>query len=335
MSKKTNAAITAPPFRREHQLNNELDGTAQGQTTGCLPSQPNITMNTSKELSEFLLGDICPKKLNGLAPHLWLCSTPSHTNIPPLHHHAIHGRTIIASEDPALHLIWFTGRIFIKPLPAYLLSHAFWQQYMYGGEPCENKKLVAQSGLGLLRSYIYSICYERDLRIAQEPHLALVPPEVTWKQWCDFSASFEAIGNSEVAPRYHFGKIQLSRLHWLVRIYRWELNYYYIDGGYGESFAKYYGPLLFVFGVFSVLLSAMQVGMAVEQQESHDWKAFWSVCRWFSVLSLVLLAIVAFFLLILFVIKSMDELLWAARAQFRARPRSKIDVPWAFNHALP
>ncbi|KAG6986720.1 hypothetical protein G7Y79_00073g098190 [Physcia stellaris] len=175
MSEKTNAAMTAPPFRREHQLNNELDGTAQGQTIGCLPSQPNIPLSTSKQLSDFLLGDICPTKLNGLAPHLWLCSTPSHTNIPPLHHHAIHGRTIIASEDPALHLIWFTGRIFIKPLPAYLLSHAFWQQYIYGGEPCENKKLIAESGLGLLRSYIYSICYERDLRIAQEPHLALVP----------------------------------------------------------------------------------------------------------------------------------------------------------------
>ena len=97
------------------------------------------------------------------------------------------------------------------------------------------------------------------------------------------------------------------------------MNYYYLDGGYGESFTRYYGPLLFVFGTLSVLLSAMQVGMAVEQIESREWTAFWGACRWFSVVSLCGLAVVAVFLLGLFVVKSGDELLWAVRAQFRAR----------------
>ena len=63
----------------------------------------------------------------------------------------------------------------------------------------------------------------------------------------------------------------------------------------------------------------MQVGMAVEQIESREWTAFWGACRWFSVVSLCGLAVVAVFLLGLFVVKSGDELLWAVRAQFRAR----------------
>ena len=146
------------------------------------------------------------------------------------------------------------------------------------------------------------------------------------EQWCEFSSSFNTITNDDVAPRYRYGKLQLSRLHWLVRIHLQELNYYYIDGGYGDSFARYYGPPLFIFGILSVLLSAMQVGMAVEQLQSRDWIAFWAVCRWFSVVSLTLCALVTFYLVLSFIIKSLDELMWAARAQYRARPRLKAET---------
>ena len=324
MTTKPTSHVSSPPFKRENQLNTELDGLVQGDT---LPSQPHISLASSTVLADFLVQDICPTKLNKLAPHLWLCSTPSHTNIPPLHNHAVHGRTIIPTEDPALHLVWTTGHIYIKPLPAYLLSHALWTQYLLcNDDAISKKKIVCQAALGLLRSYHHSIRHECDFRIAQQSHLNLVPPYITWKQWCSFSISFGAIENSEVAPRYHYGKLQLSRLHWLVRIYLRELNYYYIDGGYGESFTRYYGPLLFVFGVLSVLLSAMQVGMAVEQLQTRDWTAFWSVCRWFSVLSLVVLAVVSLFLLVLFLVKSLDELMWVAKAQYRARPRSRVDM---------
>ena len=315
-----------PPFKRDHQLNEELDGMLQGDQSLALPSQPQLSMCKSDSLHEFLVADICPVKLNLLASHLWLCSALSHTNIPPLHLHAVHGRTIIPCEDPALHLVWVTGHIYIKPLPAYLLSYAFWTQYLGddGGEA--GKGSVHGAALGLLRTYFYSIRHESDFRIAQQNHLNLVPPGITWKQWSAFAADFGSIENSEVAPRYHYGKLQLSRLHWLTRIYLRELNYYYIDGGYGESFTKYYGPLLFVFGVLSVLLSAMQVGMAVEQLHSRNWTAFWSACRWFSVISLLVLAAVSAFLLLAFLVKSLDELLWAARAQYRARPRTKIEM---------
>ncbi|KAL8836245.1 MAG: hypothetical protein Q9170_002989 [Blastenia crenularia] len=320
------AAALQPPFTKERQLNHELDSYSNGDPHGALPSQPRISMALAEQLSDFLLSDLSPTKLNQLAPQLWLCSAPTHTNIPPLHNHAVHGRNIVVSEDPALHLVWDTGRIFIKPLPTYLLSHTFWTQYLLDSTPSNEKLCIREAGMGLLRSYFYCIRHETDFRVAQQPHLSLLPMSLTWQQWCDFAATFNTIENAEVAPRYHYGKLQLSRLHWLVRMSMWELNYYYIDGGYGESFARYYGPLLFVFGILSVLLSAMQVGMAVEQLQSRDWVAFWSVCRWFSVISLLISATVTLYLVASFVVKSMDELIWAARAQYRARPRSRTDT---------
>ena len=322
MNAKHGITGTSPPFRKQHQLDNGLDDLLLGDVSGVLPTYPRLSLN-SAALREILIEDICPIKLNRLAPHLWICSAPSHTNIPPLHNHAIHDRTIVLTEDPSLHLVWETGRTFIKPLPTYLLSHTFWAQYLLLDRSKPEKTILTQAALGLLRSYYYCLRHESDLRIAQQPHLNLMPPTITWKQWCEFSSSFNAITNDSVAPRYHYGKLQLSRLHWLVRIRLRELKYYYIDGGYGDSFARCYGPLLFLFGILSVLLSAMQVGMAVEQLQSREWIVFWAVCRWFSVASLSLCALVTFYLVLSFIIKSLDELVWAARAQYRARPRSK------------
>jgi hypothetical protein len=39
-------------------------------------------------------------------------------------------REIVVTEDPRLHLVWIYDRVFIKPLPKYLLSHDFWQIYL-------------------------------------------------------------------------------------------------------------------------------------------------------------------------------------------------------------
>jgi hypothetical protein len=242
------AVALRPPFRKEHQLNNEFDGVVAGTGSLVLPSQPRLSMASSKDLAEFLVADICPTKLNQLATHLWLCSASSYTTVPPLHNHAIHGRTILPTEDPALHSVWVWGRIFLKPLPAYLLSHTFWTQYLYHSSTHVTLKPVTQAALGLLRSYRLSIRHESVLRIAQQSHLNLVPHDITWKQRCDFSTSFDEIQKDEAAPRYHYGKLQLSRLHWLVRIFSRELYYCYIDGDYGESFERYAGPLLFVLG---------------------------------------------------------------------------------------
>lgn len=323
----------SPPFTKNKQLNDELDDWNWGKSTSTLPSQSKLSMAAPTSLVDFLISDICPTKLNQLAHHLWLCSTPSYTNYPPLHNHAVHARSIIPTEDPALHLVWLRGRIFIKPLPTYLMSHTFWTHLLLQDGKDSDRKRIAQSALGLLRTYHLMIRHASDLTIAQQHSPSLLPSDITWRQWCDFSASFHDIENDQVAPRYHYGKLQLSRLHWLTRLCLQEMSYYYIDSSYGESLTRYYGPLLFIFGVLSVLLSAMQVGLAVEQLQSQDWKAFWKVCRWFSVASLLVLASICSLLLAVFLAKSLDEFIWAVRAQYKARPRPKMEMDRACSRA--
>lgn len=39
-------------------------------------------------------------------------------------------REIIVTEGPRLHLVWIYDRVFIKPLPRYLLSYTFWSEHI-------------------------------------------------------------------------------------------------------------------------------------------------------------------------------------------------------------
>jgi hypothetical protein len=57
-------------------------------------------------------------------------TTPSSENINALHRQRVKGREVIVTEEPRLHLVWIHNRIFIKPLPRYLLSYAFWEGYL-------------------------------------------------------------------------------------------------------------------------------------------------------------------------------------------------------------
>lgn len=155
---------TNQPFQKQHQLDNGLDNLLSGDVSSVLPTYPRLPLH-SAALREVLTEAICPTKLNRLAPHLWICSAPSHTNIPPLHNHAVHNRTIILTEDPGLRLVWEKRRISIKFLPTYLLSQTFWAQYLLIDQSEPEKTILIQAALSLLRSYYYFVRHESDLRI--------------------------------------------------------------------------------------------------------------------------------------------------------------------------
>ena len=316
------------PFNKEDELLDSDVTDDQWRSGSSLarffrPSQQSISLGKSEVIRSSLEADLCSTRLDQLAPYIWLVSTPVHSNITPLHAHGVHNRAIILTEDPALHLVWVRGRIFIKPLPAYLLSHQFWTSCLLESQ-VEDREHIKKAALGFLRSYYYLIMHPSDLRVAQRQDLQLVPPNITWEQWCSFSASFCSITNSAVSPRYHYGKLQLPRLNWLMRIFMRQLDYYYLEGTYSDYFARFYGPLLFMFGVLSVLLSAMQVGMAVEAVESRQWTSFWTTCRWFSVACLAFVGFILTGLIAVFTIKSLDETIYTVRSQWLKRWRKGV-----------
>jgi hypothetical protein len=84
-----------------------------------------------------------------------------------------------------MHLLWETSKIYLKPLPRYLLSSDFWKHNLickdcnYLSETtsrsrlitvCRKRKLYSLA-LGLLHSYMQLIRYESDFAIAKEEHL--------------------------------------------------------------------------------------------------------------------------------------------------------------------
>ncbi len=312
-----------PPFSVASQLYHLelelLNGKSINTRSKHLPSQPRIKLDDIDTLKDFLTRDLCTPVLDRLAPHLYMIATPSSSNISPLHFQRVKNRRIILTEDPRLHLVWYHDRIFVKPLPAYLLSHTFWQLYLCRAtSPLRNERQhVAKAALGLLRTYCRLIEHESDLRIAQHEDLQLVPKAVTWERFCEFSASFSQIEDEDVAPRYHYGDLRLSRLNYLVKLFFIGNCYQEVNWQDSEYFAQFYGPLLFIFGVLSVLLSAMQVSLAVEQLQPQHWATMYKVCRWFSVATLSVLAGVSGWLIGLLIWRPLDQLAYTVKMKRR------------------
>jgi hypothetical protein len=100
-----------------------------------LPGNPRICLADIQPLTALLEKELWSEDVEKIAPYFWLMSSlmsfHSSANISPLHHQIIKGREIILTEDPSLHLVWLPHRIHIEPLPTYLMSFTFWEQYTF------------------------------------------------------------------------------------------------------------------------------------------------------------------------------------------------------------
>ena len=259
-----------------------------------------------------------------MAPHLWVMSTQSSQNISPLHDQRVKGRRIVVTEDPRLHLVWLYDRVFVKPIPKYLLSHQFWTTYLcrHDSPLGKDRQEIFKAALGYLRTYQHLIKHESDFNIAQEDGLRLLPQHLQYDAFCRLASAFDLISDSEVSARYSYGELRLTRLNLYGRLFLRRSSFEYIHGQYADIFSRYYGPFLFMFGALSVILSAMQVELAVEQRTTVPWNAIWPICRWFSVLSLVgtLVMAATLFGFLLWLIA--DEWIFALRAR-RRRQRTR------------
>ena len=302
---------------KAHQLTHELDSFDTSITPQIpplrLPSQPQIYMSQTERIQGFLKGEFLLKDLEQISSHLWMMSKQDSKSISSLHPQKVKGREVIVTEDPRLHLLWYHDRIFIKPLPKYLLSYHFWEAYL--SVHCQStaeQKTLRRAVLGYLRTYVYLIKHESDFRIADDDNLQLVPQGITFLEFCDFIALLENVLDTEVSGRYSYGEIRLTRLNLYSKIFLGNFSFHRVQAQYSDYFATFYGPLLFVFGSFSVVLSAMQLGMAVESLDTTaQWRAYWQVCRWFSVICLHMVLILALWLVALFFYKFVKEWIYA------------------------
>lgn len=183
-------------------------------------------------------------------------------------------REIVVAEQLDLHLVWSPARIFIKPVPKYLLSPEFWQANIC---PYPNLYVTA---FGLLTSYVALIEREVDYNLAVNN--GLLPKEVTWPAWLKLAEEvmlaseqsrafmepsrtpgFSFDSHISVNQRFYYGELRVGRLNWIYRIVcRQPRGYFSSCTTYGAFVRENVNSFIALFAYATIVLSAMQVGLA-------------------------------------------------------------------------
>jgi hypothetical protein len=286
---------------------------SKNETDQEVPGQPLLLVSEEQKVLDFLARDLRHDHLNRLYPIFWLVSTPRSDHISPLHNQIVRGRNIVITEDPGLHLLWYYDRVFIKPLPPYLTSHAFWKEFLCR----ESSADLRRAALGYVRSYCYLIKSQSDFYIAEEKKL--IQKGVDMKALLYFLRSFESVSDDEVTLRYRHGELRLTRINFYVKFYERRLFYRKMQWQYSDYLNSIVAPLVFIFALVSVALSAMQVVLAAQQpngNQTHGWQKFTSVSQWSAVVFLILVALCTLFFPSMVGILLLRELLFALGCRF-------------------
>ncbi|KAH7196374.1 uncharacterized protein B0J16DRAFT_359236 [Fusarium flagelliforme] len=228
-------------------------------TGAIIPGSPLIPLNDRSGAQKFLEAELSTMRLKRVYKLLFL--TSRRDNISPLHHQQLLGRAICVSERPDLHLVWHYDRIFVKPIPKCLFSATLWEKHLLPDRlsDSDDTSTLLLEALGFLRTYTRLIRHECDLDIAKDRKL--VPDLVTWEAWCGFIQQFTFLKDREVADRYHYGEIRLTRLN-LWHSLRYGRSYFEVNYNYATFFGGFGAPYLFIFGAITVCLTALQTGLA-------------------------------------------------------------------------
>ncbi|KAI1104920.1 hypothetical protein F4804DRAFT_305456 [Jackrogersella minutella] len=327
-----------PPFQESQELCKELESNsgvirlkfakatpATGpaiRTRETLPGDPRVELTDTDKIRDTLQEELMTERLNELASHFWLMTTQSSKNIRPLTEQLVQGRAVTLTEMPGLHLVWINNRVFVKPLPKYLLSHVFWKHYLLSDDsPIEqgSRRELLQAARGFLRSYAYLIQHESDFRLATEEETKrLIPKNISYTDFAAFIVRFIEVDDKFVSPRYRVGELRLARLNFWSKVLV-SKAYYSVKWEYAAYFAQFFAPLLFVFGVFSLLISAMQLTLAVRTilGPSDSWLVFARVAHGLAIFTIFVVACVIATLILILVALVAREIIYALKDLYR------------------
>lgn len=310
-----------------------------------IPGEPGIVL-TEASVYDFLSSQLSTTLLDELYNHLWLVARKSGKSVDPLNKQRVKIREIVAAEDIRLHLVWHRNKIYIKPMPLCLLNFDFWTTYLplpakeitphnssslsqqRPSQPIYNRKVA----LGFMRSYALLVRHHVDFVLACESYL--FPTDFKWEEWSKFIAHFQHIEDEEVANRYHYGQLRLSRLDWAVRLFRpssattfwfYELPFW-STGMYVE---RAIAPFIFSFASLSLVLSAMQVLISVSEEElgfnSIGASSLTAMRRAFWIFSVMMLLLSGLVWILLFVIPA-GVLVWQLSWGFKHRGKTNVNI---------
>lgn len=194
-----------------------------------------------------------------------------------------------------MHLVWTTGRMFLKPIPRFLLEPQFWTNYLSCTRGCHCPKSddlekcdrrLWKRALGFLFSYTALIMHESDFLIAKEKHL--LPAEIQWQAWRAF---VEELDTEHIYPnidgRFIYGELRLSRLNKIYRLSQHAFMRGYMPqwDHYKNFFRDNLAWLASATVYIALVLTAMQVGLATDALQKNY--AFQSASFGFTVFSIL------------------------------------------------
>jgi hypothetical protein len=214
------------------------------------------------------------------------------------------GREIVVVDRMDLHLLWNNdGRIFIKPIPRFLLDPIFWNDNLRCPDVCvcENRGAVVNDGgavgrlpanhgpslaagcrgslrkvaLGFLYTYACLISSESDFFVANENRLLPRKEKDSTIEWADWKElARELLENhhpDKVHPRFLRAELRLSRINTINRFTRLPPFDPYLRGwrNYGSLFRDNLAWMAAATVFIALVLTAMQVGLATTRLQGN------------------------------------------------------------------
>jgi hypothetical protein len=278
---------TNVPFEKQLQLCKDIDyvrgpdGRSQfrafrnGAGSQALPDAPRVPLDSTSKILEYCTKDMDTPEQNKMGEKLWWAGpTPK---IVSLSQQNVLERRIQITEDPAVHLLWVEGILYVKPIPSYLTSYAFWEFLMDTTNTdisLEDRTRLIATCLGFLKTYASLIQRRSDYVLAKKHDLLISLGNVTFEAFVGFIACFDIVPEHAISSRWRYGLIQLDALnfHSALQLRHWHLNRF--EARWATYFSRFFPVLLFIFALLSVMLSAMQVIIAAKQIENTDNEGF-------------------------------------------------------------
>lgn len=312
LTSETQHASIQTPLQHANWLRPLLPAAYRRESGDLATASNHVTACIDKELDLH--------RLTNIHDWLWIAGPP----LPPraLHHQVLVGRQILITERMDMHLVGTTGRLFLKPVPRFLLDPDFWVEYLCCPQPdkcdCSNDQVdtttspgttnpthacdresLRRRALGFLFSYAALISHESDFHIAKQKHL--LPAEVQWPSWAAF---IEQLDMEHIYPRidrrFHHGELQLSRLNKIYILHKRKLGgYVALWNKYGVFFRDNFAVLSSAIVYIAIVLTAMQVGLSTTSLAGSE--RFQAAARGFTIFAILgpLLAGLVIFLMFL------------------------------------
>jgi predicted DNA-binding protein len=130
-------------------LNESLSTSPATSIRHTLPAtvrRGNTLVRSIDDPDAYYITELRTARLDEIESYLWLAGLSNCAR--PLHRQQLLGREIIITEDPNEHLVWHKTRIFIKPLPIFLVDLDCWTRKI-----CKTKQLYeAACGLSDMKA---------------------------------------------------------------------------------------------------------------------------------------------------------------------------------------